>query len=96
MSIEVPYLNVSILPRYVNTLIFQHSFLNRGQSPEEMEYYREQLSFCGCKKRKKILDMGGNKGIGKVEKERYKKRQVKHQEKAGKDMNSMICSQSPR
>lgn len=51
-------------------LIFQHSFLKRGQNPEGMECYGEQLSFSGCEERNKILDMRENMGNGKLEKER--------------------------
>lgn len=54
ISPEVPYLNVNTLPREANRLIFQHSFLNRWQSPEGMEYCRKQLSFSRCEKRKKF------------------------------------------
>ena len=68
----VPLPSLNILPREANKLIFQHSFLNRGQSPEGMECYGEYLSFSGCEERKKILDMRENMGNEKLEKEMLK------------------------
>lgn len=97
MSLHISYLNMNSVPRQANTLVFQHSFFNRGKSPKGMEYCREQLSSSGCEKERKFWTWQGMWALkSQTKRQMVKELKKMPKEKTSKGPNSTDLSLYPK